>query len=649
MAELTNLEDAQRLARILQEVGPEHENYAQGMKMLRDFRDQQNQTLPVAQGEFRPTPVGVDTPDTDDRPVPEPSTIGSRAVDAAKIGLDMAGVMATGALAEIASGYAGALALGFGASAEDAATFVEAVQESLTMTPFSKAGRDALQVAAKPLMDFDSYITEASEIISHGSPAVSTAMKTILLGGTEVVGGKGTFDASNVRQAARQINARRAQVEKTASEMGIRLRESDMRSDVVAAANELSPDVRAAGAAQIRDSLQIAAQAQRDYIARRRQSAAQHHTVVLNSEVGDFARSLRQQYANDGIDLSKHPDVRKRIDQLEEMGELTGADAVTLVDNKLIKGHDLRQFAQIHRFVEREVDALPPGSKTLRATALRKLDNQMNEFLESQLQRDLIRGDPDGISIWRDAQTARNRYQKVFNADRTIKQLIEREATPEQAARYIIGASAVNMKPQAAATVKRLKQVFGNDSSEIQGIRDDITFEIVQPLLQDSPNFDLFLRNYDRMVRNNPSIMDELNIDQGALRDLRDFARTAAELPANRREQLAQNVQSALPPILSRVVFGNQLARATLRVNLARGVISSLFGTDRLSQRKIIGDITEGKFGEPMATSASQAYTGVAIGTAIASLPSAQTEAEKENEAKAARLSAFESLRRIRN
>ena len=113
-----------------------------------------------------------------------------------------------------------------------------------------------------------------------------------------------------------------------------------------------------------------------------------------------------------------------------------------------------------------------------------------------------------------------------FNTDRVIKNFINKDATAETMARWLLGASAMGANREAGAIIGRMKEVLGDNHPAIQGVRTDFLFEVVSPLLHpDGPNFNQFIRNYELMIERNPTLVKELNLNMGDFKELHDLSR----------------------------------------------------------------------------------------------------------------------------
>jgi len=158
-----------------------------------------------------------------------------------------------------------------------------------------------------------------------------------------------------------------------------------------------------------------------------------------------------------------------------------------------------------------------------------------------------------------------------------------------------------------------MKEVLGKDHPAIEGIRQDLLFEVVEPLLKDQPNYAQFVRNYDSTIRRNPSLVRELDLSQGNFRELLNFSRAQSELPLS-QQQIA-NID--LTRSIAQFSAGHQIAKAGLRVRIATALAKMLLGVGKIRKKQVYAEIMNVKFGEPAIPSksllAAEFITGAAI------------------------------------
>ncbi|MGB5608478.1 hypothetical protein [Eudoraea sp.] len=655
-----NLEQAVRLMKEYKDGNISEKNRVKALEALQFFDKQNPGVLQANMKRIRAEEAAANEAPAEDAPdetagdfrktgegtaVIEPVNALDAAVGVGELGL----TMISGAVGEIAGGL---IALGQGAftdaTVDDMANTVNAVSDAFTFTPKTYAGQKILQGIGIPLTYLDNGARDLSTYLASDNPLAATAIYSTIMGGTELLGLKGVSKL----KPGQAVKVREAKVNQIASDMGINLTQSKLPGDVVKAANQMAPGTRHANAQQLQMDLYDARRQSRAHLQTRVEAARSVDASVKASDVANFGKSAEALLRAEGYDLASMDAVRTILDDFKDIknvspleGRRAAAQAEqssiilpNSVTNNLAKAAKsteaslneiwtLRNRIEKSMVAESRVQGLPDGIN--QNMALRLLDRKLDEFLDFQYVNDMVSGDVVAIDAWRAADAARVHHNRRFNADRDIKKLVDLDATPEQITAYIRGSSTVSPAKQSASVIRRIKDILGNDHPSVQGIKQDYLFEIVEPLMTDTPgpNFTKFIQNYDNIVRNNPSIVKELGLNMGQLEDLRNFAVVADRLPNKGRMITTQAIATAI----SRLWVGHSIAKQGMKVSIFARVLGALFGRDTVSAKRILSEATGIKYGEAAIAKGSQAAANVAQAAIVADI----TEAEEKRRRRA--------------
>lgn len=530
-----------------------------------------------------------------------------KAKDAVAVG-EFGLTMATGGLAEIGAGSIGAAQMALGASNDTAAQSIETLSDFFTYTAKTERGQKLLQDIAAPLEKLESGADRLSETLGGGNPAAQTAIKTILLGGAELVlPVKGAKARILSKKALRD---QQAQVKQVADNLGINPRIEDIDQGILDAAAKMLPEERAANAAQLTEAMKNANEAARADKNAKFEIAKNTPAFVETRSVRRLGQDIQDNLLEQGFDIEDMPKVQKRLADLEAGPFESGRSLAA----------DLNSFEMVRKRINKNTSA--DGAEN---AALKSMRRSMDEFLDNQFNNAAISGDPTAVQAWKDARTANASWKQNFNADKVVKQLVEKDSTPEQYRQWIMGASNMNARKEAASTIARMKEVLGESHPAIEGIRQDFLYEIAEPLMQETPNFRAFVKNYDTTIRRNPSLVKELGLDNSQLRPLYDFSRVQVRLPPNKNVTMTDITRG-----LSQFLAGNKLAKATLRVNLFRNLANKFLGVDRVTKKQILKEIQGVMFDEPAIPRGSDLAADFIVGAALTSIPDAQEKAERQ-------------------
>lgn len=536
----------------------------------------------------------------------------------------------TGAAAEPVAGFAGLLTLAFTGDPDAAANAVTTAQDSMTFMPRTETGQEMLETIAAPIAKIEEGIDWIASNASLGNPYAATAIKTALLGAAEIYGG--------LKGAARvRVPRKLKEIQDQARALGIELDANNMQSSLIDAANKMTPDQRAANAGFLQSAMKQAKEASQAAVDDAFAKARQGRAYVEVESVEALSRAMAKELQEGGFDFTNSgmEDIAKRLDSLANIGTVRPGltKQVPLTEAKRIT----QQFSDIELIRRQLVQDARSGTPSAQ-TAANKMKGMMDDWMDTQLYDNLVTGDPKVLTLWKDARIAHTDYMNNFNADRAIKNMVERGATPEEVRAWVTGMSHIGAKPQAARTIETLKNVLGKDHPAIEGIRQDMLFEAAAPLLQQKPNFSLFISNYDKMISNNPSLVKALDLNGSDLKQLRDFAVTAEKMHPN---QAFMNTE-LLTRGLATYFVGHQLARKALKVNLVRNIGAMMFGVNRVTKRGILADLTNSTYGKPIAPRGSAA-AGAFI--AAAQISGAEETVRQNRELRNARIQAIAASR----
>ena len=136
------------------------------------------------------------------------------------------------------------------------------------------------------------------------------------------------------------------------------------------------------------------------------------------------------------------------------------------------------------------------------------------------------------------------------------------------------------VKYTAEDFVKKLNDIFGVNSNQMEGLRKEVIFGIVTPLLEETPDVNKFVSNYNKFKRKNPTIVSEL-FQGDSLQNLENLvAISNAQMRLAKRTGKPINafgnidIDKALAFVVT--PFGNtQLAKGSASLRIATGIVKT--------------------------------------------------------------------------
>lgn len=495
---------------------------------------------------------------------------------------EMLATMLTGALTEPIAGLAGitegvaALVAGDEDPLLRASERVQRVREvgltgaGGTFIPKTEAGRESLQAIAAPIEAlFKRVVTPVAQRVGDvtGSPLAATIVQTAAE----------TFPPG-LRPRPRAVARRRAGQQRLGElerNTGVTLDNPiELQTEQLGArAVELTEGQvsRAANFDQVQGSLMAAKEIAKQNtntlytIARETQAAIPREFItILNDSIheaiGDFdVTDFRNKVMPNRVNLNN---------RLKELEALVNSDASPDVQ--------LNELSSFRQRLNRN-----QGVDASERFALGKVKGVLDSFLDDMFNADMVSGDPAAIQRWKDANRAFADYKKTFSDNKVIAKLTEIEADPNQIKNWIMGANAVGAKTNSAQVINSIGDIIGRDSPQFSAIRQEVLFDVMEPLLRDEPNLKAFINNYDKFVRNNGKLADSVFPEsKAALKDLRDMAKAASGVFTTR-------FQLNLTQTMARAFFGHALSKGQVRINIATQLLGFIASAGTTRSRQI--------------------------------------------------------------
>jgi hypothetical protein len=313
--------------------------------------------------------------------------------------------------------------------------------------------------------------------------------------------------------------------------------------------------------------------------------------------------------ALDTYDVQDMPSLQRRVNELREMLSGESPQGLIITPQARRAAADV-PLADLDKWRQRLNRNRPSGpDSAAQNAALSILRDTVDQWIDAKFDADMISGDPSALDAWKAARNEARRFKERFSDDKVVARFVDQEATPEEMRRWVFGASQAGFQPQAGDVVRRLRDIVGEDSPSFAALRDDAMLQVVGPLLEEKPRFGAFIKNYDNLVRGNQSAINALFIPEQrkALSEIRDFAAAIEKVDPT------APIRFDIPRFLSTALFGHGIAKAGLRVRVARDAVKALrqAGNDA-TRREIVAAIAGYDPYQPMILRPQAAAAGAA-------------------------------------
>jgi hypothetical protein len=511
-------------------------------------------------------------------------TMGQRAVGV----LDFAATMGATTATDIAAGlYSIPDLVRFFISGDDDA-LAESVnkQESiqgLAYSPRSQEGKRYVQAVGDFFAPYEEWAqsrgTAAMEEMGRIDTTGENVMARRIAGATDYTGAMMLPSLLGLPGMARRAGARTTgldTIRRAEENTGIQTRATgtEQASQIVGATSRLTGNrtVRGQGFEGIQESVMAARLANKNFVTTLYDQAKNTNAAIPARELDRLPDLMRTSL--DGYDLDVFPIVQARMNEINTF-------IANLPDNASVR------LNAISRFRSRLNRTRPATTDLAQNTALNIMKGQIDSFVDAAFNADMISGDPAAVARWKSARAAHADYKERFSANKVIRQLSEQETGPEQIKRWILNSSATGAPAEAGMVVGRLKEILGEDSPEFTSLRQEVMFDLVEPLLSETPNIPQFILRHDRWFRDHPSLANQIFPEStNALTDLRNMVKGVSNVRGI-------EFDIDLSRTASRFLFGNALAKNATTI----GVTTQAFRTMRnlalepSRQRQIMADI----------------------------------------------------------
>lgn len=475
---------------------------------------------------------------------------------------DAALPIVTGAPSQVVGGLAGLAKFAYEAGVnrnpealQEAVNLSQGITGAGTIGPFTESGEDVLGIVGETIEPF----TKASEgagnkvLDATGSPLAATLTQM----GIEALPAVPGAAPGMARLASRRGDVRR--VEAGAERAGVDLGADPLtrNQQIVESGNRISrgQTEAATSIAPVAESLTTRSAAEQAkvkelYITAREEGIdSSVREVVIRDVLGDVATRL------ESFPVDVMPNVGSRINALGVI--LNEAKDGAIPINRL---ETWRQ--SLGRSRVRGDDA--------QNEALRQITQSYDNAIGDVFVSDMVSGSPAAIDRWTEAIDASRDFFNRFDEDKIIAKLQEADITPKEVKNLIFGINSINARGSAVRTVGKIKEIFGEDSPEMASIRAEMGFDIVKPLLGESPDFNGFIRNYDNMIEGNGrlarSVFGEEVVDE--IENLRNIT-------ASVRDNTSTGLSLDPIALSIRMMAGNRLARNAAKLKFLIGVAKS--------------------------------------------------------------------------
>lgn len=328
--------------------------------------------------------------------------------------------------------------------------------------------------------------------------------------------------------------------------------------------------------------------------------------VPVNN-VRQFVRATRNELLSDGADFQNMPILNSRMRELEKF-----------VKPKGMKGVNFPAIEVFRKRLNGSRSANPSENRYLDAMK-RSIDDMVDDAVETGV----IWGNTSDITATQAGRKAWAEYrQKFFGKDgkAALGKIVEKDMTPEETMRLIIGSGNLAAKKDSSKVVAQLKNVLGETSPEFKELKQAGFYRIIgddlQGILKGSlekvPQGQGMAGRLNKFVKENRSLWNEL-YTPGEQKLISDTVRLISQATMKQEGVVNRsNSANVAVRLLSKLPFVRDVSEGVAQVRAEREVGSLLSGNVPVTTPESATNFARVLGSKIGATAGAKAYEAVA-------------------------------------
>lgn len=546
------------------------------------------------------------------------------------------------------------------ATAADAAAIMNATQQLFTWSPKTAEGQAVMEGLGKLLQPVAEKLQQAADVITDDRDK-----QQLLLGALDAMPGNARAGLAVLRKKSAVTGTVKeiVDLQKRAEKLGLELDDSAIKPSLgnVAAKlaegdndktlQDLGNAVRAskgASTAEVDDAFDMA----------RKTSSVKFAYVPLREAVDKAETALLQS----GVDLRKNPHLQSLMADFKKLDTTIPASGTTRPgqgaaptppaesiddvfaatfggkqrrDNKslLIPYQDIdvlmkRLNTELKRTRDNPTTRVEHGELAKFKTSMRTyLDGELDRIARGVAKSSAV-GDVADVAQWRKAYTLARKHASKFYDDQTVARILADPGISADAIReLLLGQYTLGGKGRSLPTIKKLKEILGPDSPEMEAIRDAAYAQLFDPLFKDNPSYAGVVNNLHRAKTYQSDFLKEIGVDMDDL----DLVRRAAHVAKNVVDPKDLLDVPWLSVTGMRVLMGHGLTRATAKLNFTQRALEKTLGLSKRTHAQMLREFHKAsdELRQPVAKTWTQGARAraagvMAYGAAVAGLEEAR-------------------------
>lgn len=388
--------------------------------------------------------------------------------------------------------------------------------------------------------------------------------------------------------------------------------------DLIDATRDIQASRLNRGAAEVHSEVEAGERLREGFT--RRKDTLEARVDAAYEEFGSKNAAMNAGAYSDFLKSQRGATINQRGDILIEAADLEAGDSLTPATKRVVEFMEnqarfiddarerfgsenvvatANELEKMRRRINLGLDKAERGTADFRF--LTALKANFDRFVDDAVDRALFTGDADAIAAVKKARKLNAEYMAKFKNDdqagKIIQKIVDENADDAMITRYIFGSAELGNVQGSLQTIRRIKEVVGDDSREWQALREAAFMRLVYPRTT-GRSFDpaVFAKHMNEaMGGNGAKVLEELfNVDERAmLNRFRTLVQNTLPKDLKNGHRFAGRVREALETFVKMRGRGTVFKGEALKGTIIRIVPDLL--RDFEAKRVINGRAAEGE------------------------------------------------------
>lgn len=220
--------------------------------------------------------------------------------------------------------------------------------------------------------------------------------------------------------------------------------------------------------------------------------------------------------------------------------------------------------------------------------ALQYMRKQLDDWEMGEFTNVVRAGSRETFEAYLKARDSSRSYVSKFTDDKVIDYLLNKQNVTVRELRDTVFGASKNGLPHGAKVVERLNNIFGRDSRQMNALRQDFLYDVVDPLINETDitkGMQRFVSNYEAATTKQWELVDALApFSKSGIDQAYHVSKAMLKLGISN-----STLMSRIDPVkmVIRIARGNALSKNTAEMRLYEAVVRTVMNTAKPNRRRL--------------------------------------------------------------